>query len=819
MPPQSPHCALIQLLSIVLTVGAPAVALAEATPRQMVSGQLLRAATTLVEWQPVTVEALATAVVLADEAFALNPQDVELCRLLYRFAVLAENEEVRGRALARLVKLDPQDDVARLLFVTAAVDRYQTVEGRLAAYEKLLAEPMRGALGRPVASRLANDYALLLDRTGDVDGFARWMAEAVALDPSNRTAAATAAGFFRMNVREDPFAEAELLTTLLLADPTSVETQTVLARLLLENGAYVGADRLYDLAARSSAAQRGRSLSGLLADCVVAQWGVGDVRGALETLQRRQNDRDEVYRARVRQEQPDLTSEKLAQKHAPLTVTLATARAAILGRISHEQAGDALLSALGSYDIIIRELKATPDIQTGEIAEMALEAAFVTLWLGDDVDRAQGYLDDASAVLGEQAMSDDARLRFEGWMALRSDDVPRALELLQPIAERDSAALLGVALCHLAEGKRSDAARALNGVSTSRRGTLVSIWARDLLWELLDRPQLPVDETARKLEQLIASIPTIVDRLPEDHTLAASVRVQPSKTTFAPYEPVIVNVEISNNAPFPLAIDKRGPIQTQLALSLKVQIANAPDIKPPPMVVDIDRRLRLDSHERLVIPVDLRRGRLAQYLNRMPLSGATLKVTATLGFYVAARDSIRPGILGSDVSSTSFRVDGVGVTPEWFDSSIADLRDPDPAKNLETFALLSRLLFLVTNYREDAPEQTVDRFQETAGWPPGGSKTVDEETSAAIIHGYEKLDPISRAWVLGAMVRSPNKLDPVYSSAQNDDNKLVRIAYLLYCLSSEDDPMIDAARRGDDATVRLVAETMHARIVAVSASK
>ena len=807
MPALTDKYAPIRFLSVVLAVAAPAAA--EVTPRQMLGGQLLRAAMTLVESQPITVEALRTAVVLVDEASALNPQDVELCRLLYRFADLAENQEVRGRALARLVRLDPKDDVARLLFVTAAVGRHQTVEGRLAAYEKLLAEPARSTLGPTVASRLANDYAWLLDRTGDIDGFARWVAEAVALDPSNRAAAATAAGFFRMNVGEDPFAEAELLTTLLLADPTSVETQAVLARLLIENGAYVGADRLYDLAVRSSQARRSVPSSGLLADRVVAQWGRGDVRGALATVRRRQREVDEAHRAVLRENQA-LTPMELAQRHGLITVTLATVRAAILNRIDGDRAGAALQTALAAYDILIGILKNEPDIEARRIAAPALEAAFVALWLGGGPDRAQGYLDEASAVLGEQAMSDDARLRFEGWMAFRRGDVSRALDLLQPIAERDAAAQLGVAMCRLAEGKRADAGRALYSVVTRRRGTVVGMWAEETLREMLGRP-LPIGETARKLEQLIASIPRVVDRLPEEPTLAVSVRVQPTKTTFGPYEPVIVNVEISNNASFPLAIDARGPIQSQVALTLKVQIARLPDLPElPPMVVDIDRRLRLDPHERLVIPVDLRRGALAQVLNRTPLSGATLKVTATLGFYVAGPESIRPGVLGSDVASVPFRVDGVRVTPQWIASSIADLANPDSVKDLATLALLSQFVFIVTRAREDAPLQAVEVL--------GDPQRVARESADAIIHAYGTLDPISRAWALMAMVRT-SELEPVYSMAQKDDDKLVRIAYLLYCLTGADDPMIDAARRGDDANVRLVAETMHARIVGASAAQ
>ncbi|MEE8459311.1 MAG: hypothetical protein V3S08_05535 [Phycisphaerales bacterium] len=812
MPPLSPHNALIRLLSIVLTVAAPGLVSAEVSPRQMVGGQLLRAAITLVETQPLTVEALGTAVVLVEEAFALNPQDVELCRLLYRFADLAENEEARGHALGRLVVLDPQDDVARLMFVNAYVDRYQTVEGRLAAYEKLLAEPTRTTLGSTVASRLANDYAWLLDRTGDIDGFARWVAEAVALDPSNRTAAATAAGFFRMNVAEDPFAEAELLTTLLLADPTSVETQTVLARLLIENGAYVGADRLYDLAARSSEARRAPPAGGLVADRIVAQWGRGDVTGALATVQLRQREADETYRANLRAQYPDLTAVELARRHGPIVVTLATARAAILDRTGDRLAGAALDSALAAYDVLIGGLKDQGDIEAQVIAQLGLEAAFVTLWLDGDIDRAQGYLDNASAIFGEQTMSDDARLRFEGWVALRRGEVSRAVDLLQPIAVHDAGAQLGMALCHLAEGKQRDAARSLNDVATRRRGTVVGMWAQDTLRELLGRP-LPIGETARKLEQLIASIPRIVDRLPEEPTLAVSVRVQPTKTTFGPYEPVIVNVEISNNASFPLAIDPRGPIKSQVALTLKVQIARLPETsKLRPMVVDLDRRLRLEPHERLVIPVDLRRGSLAQVLNRWPLRGATLKVTATMAFYVASAESIQPGILGSDVASAPFRVDGVRLSPKWISSAIADVLSQDAVKDLETFALLSQLVFMVTRLRE-GPEsalEAVDKF--------GDPQRMAEDIAAAIIHAYGTLDAISRAWVLGAMVRTP-ALEPVYLMAQKDDDKLVRIAYLLYCLTGPDDPMIDAARRGDDANVRLVAETMHAVIVAASATQ
>ncbi len=779
------------------------------TVRQLVGGQLIRAAMALVETQPITTQALGTALVLLEQVVALNPQDAEAYRILLRIGDLAENDRVRREALERLIKLAPQDDVVRLSYVTDSVDRYQTADERLAAYRKLLSEPNREVLGPAVASRLASDYAWLLDRTGDVDGFAHWIAEAVALDPSNRGAAATAAGFFRMNVGDDPFAEAELLTTLLLADPSSLDTQTVLARLLLENGAYVGAARLYRLAARTAEANRTPPTGGLLADHVVAQWGHGDIDAALATIQRRQREVDERHRVSLRQHAPNQSALEIARQHAPITATLSTTRAAIRNRQGDALAGPALDGAIAAYMTMIEILKKEPDTLPERLATLLLEVTFVTLWLGGDVEMAQGFLLDATELLSEDGLSSDARARFEGWIALRRGEVARAVELLEPIAERDLGARVGVAMARLAQGRRRDAAREFYRVSTSEPGTLMGVWAADVLAEMLGRP-VPIGETAQRLEQLIESIPRIVDRLPDEPTLAVSLRVKPAKTTFEPFEPVIVNLEITNNAPFPLAIDPNGPIRTQVALTVSVQVAGRPELnRLRPMVVDIDRRLRLGPNERLIIPVNLRHGQLGPVLSSAPLRGVTMKATAIIGFYVAGPESIRAGILGSEVVSIAFRVDGVRPTRQWIYASIAAILDPDSVKDLAMIGLLSQIGSMAALATERVPLAAVEQFVDP--------RQVAEDTIAAITEAYTKLDSVSRAWVLGAIPRS-SLLEPVYELARMDQDKLVRIAYLMYSLTGADDPMIDAARGGDDPDVRLVAEAMHDRILRASGS-
>jgi hypothetical protein len=746
--------------------------------------------------------ALDGSLLLAAEAARIDPTP-DRWRMLLKLADLAERRDLRIEAVGQLIRLDRQDEVARLLFINDAMDRYQTAEQRIEKYEWLLTEEKRQSLGPAVASRLSADFALLLDRRGDVDEFSRRLADAVALDPSNRSAAATAAGFFRAHVA-DPYGEAELLTTLVLADPTAPEALVLLAELLLEHGAYVGADRLYRIAARARVAMRQIPGEGMLADWAVAQWGRADVQGALGTIQRRQRQIDEVYRRRLRSESAQMTALELARQHGPMTSTLSTIRAAIHQRLADDEATPALAVALAAYEREIEELEQAETSSPTDMAQRHLEAAWVALWLGGEIEYATRHLEAAGALLGGDGMSPEAEARFEGWMALRQNDLTRAAGLLGPGANQNPAARLGLALSRREGGELREAARDLYNVYLNRPGSLMGVWASDLLAEMIGQRVGPTP-TAVRLEQLVATIPTVVDRLPDEPTLAVSLRLTPAKTTFEPYEPIIINIEITNNAPMPLAIDDGGPIHPQIALIPSVQMSREmglSDVRP--MIVDIDRRLRLESRERLVVPVDLRRGALAQVLNGRPLRGATLKLTAIIGFRMTGEDVYGPGILGSEIETPPIRVDGIRPTTGWIAGAIEAILDPDSSRDLVTMALLSHVVPLMKQVRSEDPLRALEQF---------GSRELEDDAAAAIAEAYTKLDSASRAWLLAVMPRLSPPLAPVYAMAQKDQDRHVQLMYLLFCLTGPDDPMIDAAIRGDDPDVRVMAEMMQSRIL------
>jgi tetratricopeptide (TPR) repeat protein len=764
----------------------------ELTAQERLSGQFARSALQVVAARPMTVEALDGATLLAELAAANDPDNQERWRTLLEIAELGERDELRNSVLRILARLDPHDDVVRLVYLNGAIERFQTVEARAKAYSKLLSRENREKMGPVLASRLATDFALLLDRRGDVEGFGRWLAEAVALDPANRTAAAMAAGFFRMNV-VDPFAEAELLVTLVLADPADADTQAALGQLLLEEGAYGGADRLYQLAMRNRTVLRLLPTSGLLADRAVALWGQGDAAGALRAIQERQRMIDGTYRIMLLQDEPKLTPLELARRHAPLMSTLATVRAAIHNRHWDDQAGPTLQSALAAYESEIEVLaEAQPDLDPAESARRFLEAAWVAVWLGDDMDRVVRLLDAAGGHLPDGRLSESARARFDGWIALRQGNVQEAIDHLTPLAESDPAAMLGLALAQRKAGRPRDAARGLEALTRSQRGTLMGVWAADVLAELVGQ-RVPPSEQAVRLEQLVASIPSVVDRFPDEPTLAISLRVLPAKSTFDPYEPIIVNLEVTNNAPFPMAIDGDGPIRPQIIVIPTAQISREPRVgKLRPIVVDIDRRLRLEPNERITVPVDLRHGALSTVLNALPLRGATLRVDAILNFIMMANGAVAPGVLGSETKSAPFRVDGVRADPRWIAEAIAAVLEPDSSQDLQTMCLLGHVASGLAGQSGRAPPEL---------------RQLVPDTAMALAEAYTKLDAPSRAWVLAVMPKG-GILEPLRAMARKDEDKLVKISYLLYALNEVDDPMLDAARRGGDPDVRRVAELM-----------
>ena len=189
-------------------------------------------------------------------------------------------------------------------------------------------------------------------------------------------------------------------------------------------------------------------------------------------------------------------------------------------------------------------------------------------------------------------------------------------------------------------------------------------------------------DEAERMTELIDAIPMAFDRYPTDPRLACSIDVEPRNETVAPYDPVVIEIELMNHTPMPLAISPEGPIQELMLLEPIVQTPHESPMALSPIVIDLGGRLRLEPYERIMVPFDLRTTWVGSLLNRAPITGSTVLTTGILNFRVSnntlqRRTVYAPGLLGSEVTGRALHVEGVRVTDAWAAETLTGLEPVD----------------------------------------------------------------------------------------------------------------------------------------------
>ncbi|TVQ51682.1 MAG: hypothetical protein EA377_11960 [Phycisphaerales bacterium] len=769
----------------------------------MLAIQYLAQAKQVIGIEDLTPELVSLSIEMLREATRLDPENPDHLRTLLDVAILAERRDLKNESAAALLVLDPQDQRARLIDANARIDAHQTFSARVAAYESLLSGSERERLGDAVASRLAYDLALLHRREGNSDEFVHWLTEATVLDPSNKSAAAMAAGFFRMYV-DDVFAETELLINLLLADPTDLQGQTILGSHLLDHGAYRGAERIYRLADSTARVNRNFTPDDLVADRALAIWGNGDPSRAFRIIRDHQAQRNQMLRTMVQRDRPDLTPLERAQMIVPLSPTLAAIRAALAVRLDDDQQTQHIRRISDATDQFVQRLTEDDELndrerdeRDREIALVSLNAAWTMLCLGGDLEQVERLLDQARSL---RPLSERAEDRFRGWKALRDGDLTQAIEVLKRHRETDIASRLGLAEAQLVRGNRQQAAREFLSIVREQPGNLVGIWALDRLTELLGQ-RGSFSSTADELNALIASLPNAIDRVASEPRSLLSIQARPLQTRYQTYEPITVRFEVTNHAPFPLSVGRDAPIRSDLILMHRAQSATAQSTASvPPQVYSINRRLRLMPRETLRFDVDLRTGPLHGPLTYDSLSGLTLRTRSIVNFDLTSSGAPAPGVMGSDHETRPFRVDGRRITSAWLERSLQRFVESGPNDDLHEFARYSVAATIEPG--SDAPEQQRNLIRSVR------NQVVDESSNLPIE---------AQAWLLAVLPRS-EVFEPIFDRARNSEDRTLFMSYLTFRVRDANNPIFDRASRHNDPSVRSYASTLRNAVLSAMES-
>jgi hypothetical protein len=700
----------------------------------------------------------------------------------------------RKEALEALSKLDPADDVVRLARISDAIDAHPTADARVRAYESILAERNRAAIGAPVAARLAYQLASLQSRIGNPELFARWLADSVKTDPGFPAAAQAAAGFFRMRVN-DPAADVELLSVAVEANPRDIQTWGALLGVLLDGGAFRGAERVARLAiAVADGERRNESVYAFTGDLATALWGSGQRDAAIRELDLRMGRLTSDFRRFLSMLDPSITNERLEREFPPLPSTLSIAMLGLAKRQGDQARSDQLLErALRGVDTEIKRAQdGGADART--VGSLDVQKLTVTLLFSKDVSKAQALLDSAakSGALGEQG-----RARFAAMIDWRKGKVEEAIKALAPIRTEDPLARYAYASA-LADAKRqADAANEFKALAQAHVGTSIGLLALDRLAEVLAQQTLlstqlspEIAARAKALEDaLVAHLPRSVDDLVENPLRALTVEIAASSTTVRPYEPLDFKVRMRNNSRIPLAIGRDAPISGKVTLRASAPRAGTADpAELPPQPILIDRRLRLLPGEEISVDVEAALTVIGLLLSIEPLDAHLVNV-AVVSNPAAATGDQAPGLLGSVTGAPPIQFTGVVVTPEWVAESRA------LAKTAGSIDAVIRTALLAHAAADPA------RLPESVR---GESKAIWDELAA----DWKALPERAQAWVLGVLPPETPAMAPLIEAARATTSPSVLRSWVLNRITDPKDPILDVCRRSGDADLAQLADAV-----------
>ena len=785
------------MLAIVLTLclcgqaqATPSESLADASTRRF--GQLLmREAYLTVTPTDLAPAELDAAIFFATKSALLDPSDQMRWRILLGLCGFAGDlmpaaVEMTQVALERVSKLEPGDQMIRLRRLLQEIGRSQKAEEQVEVFRRYLTPEAIKVIGLPVASRLSFDLALLESRMGDVEAFGRDLAQALAFSPAFPAAAETAAGFANEKL-DDPIGEAELLVTAILANPIEERMWGRLGALLLQEGAYGSAARVYQLAALAG---RSKKVDDAIVDLIVtdqalALWGSDRADDAITVLQRHIAVCKAIQAVRIQSYNPAMTRAECEAVPFATPPLVAVVEAAIQASSKQPGAAEAITQMIAAATTQAEQDDPPADSpEAGEVvnvqaqrdqAEFAasglLDTAVTAALIRADAPLVQGLIDAAEK---KAPLSDDAKLRFGGWLKLMAGDGAGALAMLEQSSSTSSATLFMRAQALAATGNLKDAARGFYAIASSERGNLIGMLASHELKQIVG-VGIPPNPSVAALDGIVASIPPAFEQYLSGSTNAFAFQVIPEKLLVEAFDPLRYRFIITNRTDLTMAVALGGPIKQNVLMQPRLNSSSNPGVdRLIPQIIPFDRAIELAPGESMEMMWDLSFTEVGFRLNQDPIAGSTVSMRGALN-YVAEAGSFSAGTFGVQPQVPNVEVGGVRVNTAWIDAAIAHAASPTTDEDLRTMVLLGYA----------AKKKLLSDEQAKQAWK-------------AIADGFAKLPAAGQAWVLLVAPHGVPEFDPVLEIARATTSGDVRGAYLLSFCLSPDDAQLEAAVRSND---------------------
>ncbi|MFP4224306.1 MAG: hypothetical protein ACLFVN_09555 [Phycisphaeraceae bacterium] len=692
--------------------------------------------------------ALEQAAMLLDEAAELADDDPELWQLQAEIAQRRDDAEAQTAALRQYLRLRPNDDAAQLELILSRLGQVETLDAKLERMKALLRSRSARQLSPPLRSRLATRAAMLADELADPERHAHWLGEAVKLDPTN-AAAAQMLHELAMERGASPMGMGASALRLVRAAPGDASVRLILARQLLEQNAFGPAVDQFQTATMLSPQPLPLAA---YTDWAAALADQGDRAQALELL------------GRLLPAPSKVAPEEDGQ--APMDPELDLLRLALAGP-------DAAVSREQAYERVRQSLERQMSEEDG--VRLRRNLAWIAAVFGQELEQVESWL--------EEMPEDDALAqRARGWLLLQRRETEAARELLEPLAEGDPVALLG--LSRLA-GSDAAEARLLREVLQRAPSQVAGVLAAARLHEMGE--SIEPTQVGRGILRAMDRLPSsILDPAPQVSPWTV-LDVSVPRGQFRYLDPVRVKLRLRNASSFPIGLGE-GSVPTQVLLFAKPAVQGRLAAQFPPMVVELDRRLRLEPRESLEVEARLDRSAFGAWAAALPTQTYSFDVTAMHGPYVAPNGGLFTLPTGNRRQVRSLQVGGTPVSQETLDEQIEQARQGTGSARLRALAWLAQV-----GPNLPDPLATEDRY---------------EAIREAVTGQFAELTPVEQAWTLRFLPGEteagmfPDPLELVRAS----DEPLVWLSYLAAQVDDPEGAGLAAALERGDERVRQFAE-------------
>lgn len=529
--------------------------------------------------RPPSAEDMAMALALNDIARELDPKSSDLVRSEVALAHELGDTRRVAAATRALVALEPADTVAQLAMIMGRISELQTNEERLAALEKFVG-PAGSSIDTGVRSRLAFEACRLYNEHGDVPNAARLLKQAVTLDPTNKDAATFAFTFYSDRV-DDSVGRFDLLTNLLLADPSDHVTLSSMAEACASVGAFVEARRFENNAKLIYAGLGGTDKTEDIVKTTVLDWALEGPEKVIADLNKVLSDNRQSAALTIKAMEEQLIPTSGIPKPEEITLDPLLERVRVFAAL---QVGDeeTMKSAIGNIeraldnlmhdlDLIMSGVPGSipPDQAAARARKLRADLAATLFWLQRDPERAAAEMDKLAADTNVDP-TDPWIVTARAWKLIREGKPAEAIDPLRPIAGDYTLADIGLATAYELTGDSTSAVARWRAIAKDIPLSPDGGWARARL-NALTKSFEPDPEAAAKVRKSVALVPKWIDELAANPKRFLSLRAELVNPDPGRLEPMRIRVVIRNEAPVPLGIGQGRTIGQSVVVDGKAE--------------------------------------------------------------------------------------------------------------------------------------------------------------------------------------------------------------------------------------------------------